>query len=98
MKYRLIIKEQAKSEIEDVVIYYNEQREDLGFEFWDAVEIALQDIGANPLGYQIKYDVYRTKLIKPFPYLLIFELIGKDIVVYQCFGGKEDPSKKYKNS
>ena len=37
MKYRLIIKEQAKSEIEAVVIYYNEQREDLGFEFWDAV-------------------------------------------------------------
>ena len=93
--YNLIIKEQAKLDFGKIAVYYNSQREDLGFEFWDAVEIALHDITSNPLGYQIKYEVYRTKLIKPFPYLLIFELIGKDIVVYQCFGGKADPSKKH---
>ena len=74
MIYNLIIKEQAKLDFDNIAIYYNSQRKDLGFEFWDAIEIALHDITSNPLGYQIKHDVYRTKLTKPFPYLLIFEL------------------------
>ncbi len=98
MKYRLIIKEQAKFQIADAAIYYNKQREGLGFEFWGALEIAIQDILANPLGYQIRHEVYRTKLIKPFPYLLIFELIDEDIIVYQCIGGKENPLKRHKKS
>jgi hypothetical protein len=97
MKYKIIVKEQAKSEIEEIAHSYNIKQNGLGYEFWDAVEIALQDIVSNPLGYQIKYDVYRTKLIKPFPYLLIFELIGKEVIVYQCFGGKENPMKKYRS-
>lgn len=94
--FTIIIKEQAKVNLENAAIYYNEQRDGLGYDFLEAVETALHDISLNPFGYQIKYDVFRTKLIKPFPYLLIFELLNNEIIIYQCFGAKDNPAKKHK--
>lgn len=94
--FTIIIKEQAKVNLENAAIYYNEQRDGLGYDFLEAVETALHDISLNPSGYQIKYDVFRTKLIKPFPYLLIFELLNNEIIIYQCFAAKDNPAKKHK--
>ena len=96
MAYRIEVKDRAKTEIEEAFTYYEDQRSGLGYEFWEALETALHEMKSHPLGYQIKYEVYRTKVIKPFPYLLIFELIEKNIIIYQCFGGKDNPSKKHK--
>ncbi|MBX3163076.1 MAG: hypothetical protein KF900_01230 [Bacteroidetes bacterium] len=95
MKYTLIVKERAKAEIEEIASDYEKKREGLGYAFWEAAETALHDITANPLGYAIKYEVYRTKLIRPFPFLLIFEVKGTEIIVYQCYAGRSDPAKKY---
>ena len=93
MKYKLVVKETAKAEIVEVAYQYEKIQENLGYKFSDAIDIALQDITVNPLGYQIKYDNYRTKVVKPFPYLLIFEVIKKEVIVYQCFVGKDDPAR-----
>jgi hypothetical protein len=40
--------------------------------------------------------VYRTKLVSPFPYHIIYEVIGKDVVVYQFLGAKQEPTKRFK--
>ncbi len=97
MKYNLVVKERAKADIEAIALYYNNLQEDLGLKFWYSVEIAFKEITTNPLGYQVKYSSFRTKLTKPFPYLLIYEVIENNIIVYQCFGGSDNPIKKYKH-
>ena len=62
MKYKLVVKETAKAEIVEIAYQYENIQENLGYKFSDAIDIALQDITVNPLGYQIKYDNYRTKV------------------------------------
>ena len=94
--YSLVVKELAKNEIVNIASNYEDIQENLGYKFSEAVEIALRDIKINPLGYQIKYQAYRTKIIKPFPCIFIFEVIKHEVVVYQCFFGKDNPLKLYK--
>jgi len=68
----------------------------VGYKLLDAIKEGLKNIKSNPFAYQIKYGVYRTKLIPPFPYVLVYEIIEKDVVVYQFFAAKKNPTKRYK--
>lgn len=95
MIYNLIVKDTAKTVITDFAFDYENKEEGLGYRFLQSIEIALNDITVNPLGYQIKYDTFRSKLVKPFPYLLIFEVIKKDVIVYQCYNEKSNPNKLF---
>jgi ParE toxin of type II toxin-antitoxin system, parDE len=96
MKYHLNVKEPVNDEITEVFKYYENEQVLLGYKLLDAIEIALKEITTNPLAYQIRYDVYRTKLVRPFPYHIIYEVIGRDVVVYQFLGAKEEPVKRFK--
>jgi ParE toxin of type II toxin-antitoxin system, parDE len=95
MKYRLEIKEPVNDEIEAAFRYYETEQAFLGYKLLEATEKALEDIKSNPLVYQIRYEVYRTKLVRPFPYHIIYEIIGKAIIVYQFLGARQEPSKRF---
>ena len=96
MKYDLIIKEPVNNEIKEAFDYYETKQEKLGFSLLNSIEEALNELKSNPLGYQIKYSLYRTKLVRPFPYILIYEIIGKDVIIYQFFNAKKAPLKRFK--
>ena len=96
MKYDLIIKEPVNTEITEAYNYYEDKQEKLGHALLDAIEEALQELKSNPLGYQNKYNVYRTKLVRPFPYILIYEIRDKEIIVYQLINAKKAPIKRFK--
>jgi hypothetical protein len=96
MKYHLEVKDPVNIEIAEAFKYYENEQALLGYRLLDTIEIALSEILANPLGYQIRYDVYRTKLVSPFPYHIIYEVIGNDVVVYQFIGAREEPKKRFK--
>jgi hypothetical protein len=96
MKYHLDIKAPVNDEIEAVFKYYETEQAFLGYKLLEAIEQALESIKANPLAYQIRYDMYRTKLVNPFPYILVYEVIDKSIVVYQFFASKQASFKRFK--
>ena len=96
MKYALIIKEPVNKEITEVFDYYEEQQVGLGYSLLDAIEEALYELKSNPLGCQVKYSIYRTKLVRPFPYVLIYEIIGKEIIIFQFFNARKLPVKRFK--
>jgi hypothetical protein len=96
MTYHLIIKEPVDIEITEASYYYENEQALLSYKLLDAIEMALEDIKLNPLGYQIRYGTYRIKLVNPFPYIFIYEVIGKDVIVYQFINARKEPIRRFK--
>lgn len=96
MKYQLEIKESARKGAVDAFLYYEDQQEKLGDRFLDKMELLLNDISRHPKLYPEKYKQFRQALIKPFPYLIIFEIIQSKIIVYKVILAKRNPKKFYK--
>jgi hypothetical protein len=60
------------------------------------MELLLNNISKQPKLYSEKYKQFRQALIKPFPYLIIFEIIEETIVVHKVIYAKKNPNKLYK--
>ena len=94
MKYCLIIKEEANREIIDSYLYYESKSKGLGEKFLENLEIYFERIQEYPKHYQIKRKPYREVFLKNFPFLIIYEIIENDIVVYAVFHSSRNPNNK----
>lgn len=66
--------EPAQAELDEAFLWYEEQRQGLGYEFLDEFEESLQRLSSHPEAYApIEFDVRRC-LLKRFPYGVIFGL------------------------
>lgn len=92
--YKLIIKEEAQIEIEEAIFYYEEKQFGLGDIFSKYVALYLEEIQKNPNHYQIKQKNYREAFIRKFPYVIIFEIIDLEVIVYAVFHTLLNPTKK----
>lgn len=96
MRLGIEIKEEAREEIVSAYLYYEFVQKGLGKRFLDSFEIATDSILLAPKGYEKKYKNLRYKLIKPFPYLIIFEIELTRVVVYQVINAKMNPKKRFR--
>lgn len=96
MKYSLEIKESARKGVVEAFLYYENQQTNLGDRFLDKMELLLNNIAKQPKLYSEKYKQFRQALVKPFPYLIIFEIIEGIVVVHKVIYAKRNPSKLYK--
>ena len=67
--YKVIILEQAISEIADSCLYYNEELPGLGFEFEEEVFQLLEIIKGNPLLFPIKFAHIHEAVVLRFPFV-----------------------------
>ena len=94
MKYQLIIKEEAYIDLQVAYDYYEEQSSGLGDDFLEKIKERLAYIKQYPFHFiKIEKD-YRQALTDRFPYLILYEIIGREIIVYAIFHGKRNPAKK----
>lgn len=96
MIFSIEIKEQAVEDLKAAYDYYEEKKMNLGSTFLDKVDDCLRRIKNNPLQYQIKRVPYREALVKNFPYLVIYEVINDQIIVYAVFNTWRNPELKPK--
>ena len=96
MKYIVEIKHEAREEVAESFKYYESVQRGLGLKFLDCVEITLTSISKHPELFAKKHQNFRIALIKPFPYLVIFEVNKSSVIVYQIINAKKHPSKRYK--
>ena len=93
---KLIILERAVSELEDACLYYNDKVGGLGFEFEEEVVALLELIKVNPLIFPIKFAHIHEAEMKRFPFVINYEVFGKQIIVSAIFHVKQNPVKKIK--
>lgn len=93
---KLIILELAVSELEEACLYYNNQVTGLGFAFEEEVFTLLELIKENPLLFPIKFAHIYEALVRRFPFVINYEVSGKNIIVSAIFHVKKNPGKKLK--
>ena len=96
MTYNLEVKQEANLEIIEAYLYYEKQRQGLGEEFLEHLDVYFTRITTNPKHFPEKRKPYREAFIKRFPFLIIYEIEDVKIVVYSVFNTWQNPEKKKK--
>lgn len=82
MNYKLKILPQAKLDLKEIAIWYDEEvQKGLGKRFLTSVKTEMYLVQKDPFIFQTKYYNNKTVLIKNFPYLIHYEIINIEIVV-----------------
>ena len=96
MKHFFEIKEEAKMEAIEAYLYYENKLEGLGERFFKRIEDTYKHIDLSPEGYQKIHKSYRASKVKNFPYQVIYEIEGENIIVYSIFNSYQNPAKKHR--
>ena len=95
MVYSLKIWDDARVEIIKGYNWYESKKITLGEKFIYEVEEMLKYLEKYPEHYQIKHkNKYREAVLKKFPYIILYEIIGNTVIVYAVFPSKNNPNKK----
>lgn len=90
---KLIITIEARQDIADAYDWYEEQKQGLGEQFLKQFRITCNDILIAPTGYQ-HFHHYRQIPLYLFPYVILYEIIEENIVVFAIFNTHQHPRKK----
>lgn len=95
MAYSLVITARAVEMIQDAYYWYEEQRSGLGESFLGSIDDKFEKILSGPELYGKVYKDYRQIKIGKFPFVIIYEIIDREIVVIAVFHTHRDPETKY---
>jgi plasmid stabilization system protein ParE len=88
--------EEAEAELCQAVLYYEAQRRGLGVEFQAQVASSIKAIGESPNRFGL-YEgkplsrPFRRALVKRFPYVVIFEVRDKEVLIVAVAHGSREP-------
>ena len=84
MKYKLIITKKALLDASDAYYYYEGIRHGLGDRFIESLENRYAALSEHPdyYSYSDKNKIIRDVAIDGFPYLIVYEISGRDVIVF----------------
>jgi plasmid stabilization system protein ParE len=93
MKYQLKVSATAYQKTDDAYEYYEEQSQGLGERFLKSLEDSYLKLSQTPQFYGcIQYDKnIRDIKIKTFPFVIIFQIIEKSVLVLRVFNTNQNP-------
>ena len=98
MTHTVIIKQEAHNDISEAYKYYEDKQHGLGERFLNALLKRFNDLSLHPEHYSyIKEDplqILRDVRLEKFPYLVIFEIAGMQVIIYAVHNTYKNPSKK----
>ncbi|MEO5569757.1 MAG: type II toxin-antitoxin system RelE/ParE family toxin [Bacteroidia bacterium] len=94
--YKLIVTEAAILQLEESCLFYEDKKKGLGFEFEQEIADVLEIIEDNPFLFPVKFAHLHEAVVRRFPFVIVYEITEKQIVVVSIFHTKQNPSKKKK--
>lgn len=98
MAYNIFFSDQAKQDIQNAYNWYEEQQTGLGERFFSCVEEAAISIKSAPFAFPQKHKSTREKVLRLYPFILIYLIEEKNIYVQGVFAAKQNPKKKYRKN
>ncbi|MBE7479012.1 MAG: type II toxin-antitoxin system RelE/ParE family toxin [Polyangiaceae bacterium] len=89
---RVVLEPEAERDITDAYDWYEEQRSGLGERFLASVAESLEQIARAPKANPIVERSVRRKLLRTFPYSVLYRDSDDTLFVVACFHGKRDPA------
>ena len=88
----------AQNELEESAEWYEEQLAGLGERFAETIYDAAGTILKNPKSYPSKKRKNREFVVKDFPYIIVYEFVETESIVYilHVFHTSRNPKLKYK--
>jgi plasmid stabilization system protein ParE len=88
----LIVRALAEEDLLEAQAWYDEQRPGVGGEFRSTIDGLLNRVLERPPLYPKVYRNVRRAVVRRFPYLLYFVLVGDTVIVMACLHSKRDPA------
>ncbi len=84
MAYKLIIKDEALADTLEAYLYYEDKSDGLGEKFMKSLQNRYDQISLNPEQYSFTDNrkTLRDIKLKGFPYVVIYDVVGKKVTVY----------------
>jgi plasmid stabilization system protein ParE len=84
---------EAEAEFREAVLWYGNQHKGLDIEFARCVDDAIQKIKRNPVLFPVEFDYYRKKVVRRFPFQIIYEASEKHIYILAVFHSRRNPDQ-----
>jgi len=91
MAYKLIVQVEAIVDIQEAFEWYEQQKDNLGFELIDEIEACYDKIVTHPERYSFINPLYRRIKTDRFPFVIIFEIEDDLIIVNSVRHAKRKP-------
>ncbi len=95
MTLDLVIREEAIGDMVEAALWYENHLSSLGDKFIEEVEKTLAIIKSNPHSFQVQKKSLRHGYVNRFPYIIIYEIGVRNIVVYAVIRTQRNPKKRY---
>lgn len=81
MKYSPIVSLGTQQDILESIVWYNNEKENLGFEFYESVVEKINLLTEKPLHYSKRFKDVRTAKVNKYPYLIYFKIQESSSVI-----------------
>lgn len=102
MPYQVVIKSEARADVLVAYNYYEKKQPGLGEVFLESFEARCADLAKSPAHYgYINEDpekVLRDIKLNRFPYVLVFEIIEMEVIIYAVHCTYTDPENKLRKA
>jgi plasmid stabilization system protein ParE len=93
LSFSVHVRRAAELDVAEAQVWYEAQRIGLGGEFHSEVSQVIDRLEETPLIYQIVHRDVRRAVIRRFPYLIWYRVLGELVTVLACTHAKQDPGK-----
>lgn len=93
-KLELIFKDEANIEVLEAYLYYENELEGLGERFLNELDRVILAINLTPNGFQKFHNGTRQIPTDVFPYVVVYKVEGKSLVIFAVFQTQQDPERK----
>lgn len=98
MTFNVIVKQEAHEDTIDAYNYYEEKQPGLGERFLETLLKKYQDLAEHPTFYgyidEDPLKVLRDVKIDKFPYVVVYEIMDNDVIVYAVHNTYKHPGNK----
>ncbi|MFK7786745.1 MAG: type II toxin-antitoxin system RelE/ParE family toxin [Crocinitomicaceae bacterium] len=95
MEYNVILTLKCEQDIDEAFVWYEEQQMGLGLRFYREVRSHLDRLVTTPKSFPVKLDSsIRELTLSLFPFVIVYEIIGEEVMVYRVFSTSQNPKKK----
>jgi len=89
--YKLVFTKEALLDLEDIVLWYEEQRKGLSFDFELCMEAGISEIIRSPDSFQKRYKNVKIRFISRFPFGIHYLIKDEVITIIGVFHTSRKP-------
>jgi len=91
MKYKVIIRPEAETDLKEAFFWYEDKRKGLGHDFLLHIDAGIRFISRNPNIYKSEYKGSKKHLVKRFPYKIIYLIEKETVFILAIIHTKRNP-------